>query len=219
MFYRTKDRFISYLIIFKNIAKNLSRNKNICVIGVDGSGKSSIVNNLKGFLSEECEIQYMGTRDHLSKIAKKRFSYGREQRKNKNIVSKIVNSVVNITILLIEMWYRVIRHWTESKIVIYDRYTWDIYLSSYGIKKTIMKLLFKVFFPKPEFVFYLYCPLEVSLKRKDDIVDIDLFKRTKQSYDKEYINSSKVISLDSSVFNIEEITDIILKEMKIKKSI
>lgn len=182
----------------KNILINLFVNKSICILGVDGTGKSSATAALKKYIGQTAEIQYMGLHSYLTRYARMRYGMGNQSKGRFSVLK-------NFIALYIEMWYRIIRHWPHPKIIIYDRYTWEFIIPLKGIKKIAAKLLYKTFFPKPRYAFYLYCPVEVSLSRKNDIDDVAGFIDMKNSYDAAFLNSRKIISIDTSINDINDV--------------
>ena len=188
--------------------QNIFSNNNICVLGVDGAGKTSTIDELNNVLGARTQIQYMGFRDHITRLAKKRLN-DKPVKKMSGILSK----AVKLTAAYFEMWYRIIIHWTKDYKVIYDRYAWEIYINSRGFVRIVNTVFFKYLFPKPKHIFYLYCPTEESLNRKDDILNKEDFAAMKARFDREYINSRHVISIDTSKNSLEQTLDIIIENL------
>ncbi|WP_303860931.1 hypothetical protein [Alkalibaculum bacchi] len=169
------------------------------------------MNKLQESLGKKSQIQYMGPRDHITWIGHKRFN-----NKNQNKKSTIISKFLNLSAAYIEMWYRVIRHWSKDYIVIYDRYVWEIYDNSAGFTKFIGKIFFKYLFQKPKYIFYLHCPMHESIDRKDDILDIEEFKAMKENFDKAYLNSGSIIAINTFKndlnLTVEKITNSLSKD-------
>lgn len=185
-----------------NFLRDIFFNKNICILGVDGAGKSSVIKELETKLNFPVEVQYMGSRDYLTSNM---INIESLDAKKKN------NSIFNIFSLLVEMWFRVVRHWGKGKVIIYDRYFWDRYLALEGSKRIIGKILFRYLYPKPKYLVYLYCDIGTSLGRKNDIEDIDLFKLTKEQFDNEFRRDKNILCIDTGLYNIPDVVNIILK--------
>jgi len=171
----------------------------VAITGVDGSGKSTIVKELHSIMGNNSAIVYMGKKDWQTKIA----NYAFEKKR--------FPSIVNILILYFEFWYRYLKTFKNTKVIIFDRYPTEMYLTQTGIRKKVYYLLFNILFPKPSYTFYLYCPVEFSLDRKDDIEDIDEFKIRKKLYDKLYLHN---ISFDTSKLTKRQVLKNIVKKIK-----
>ena len=173
----------------------------IAITGIDGSGKSTIVNHLNEIMQNNSTVVYMGKKNWRTQLAKKAFK------------EKKFNSVVNLLILYFEFWYRYFSTFKNSKVVIFDRYPTEMYLTQRGIRKIGYYILFNILFPKPSFIFYLHCPSKVSLDRKDDILDKEEFQRRKVLYDKLY---KQYQSFDTSKLTINRLLKKILQELPSK---
>lgn len=179
----------------KTIFRNILSNRNICIIGIDGTGKTSITKELVKILPEGTKVQYMGHKQN-------RFDLG--HAKNNNVVS----SFKILTSRLLEMWTNVMCHWPNEHIVIYDRYAWDRYIHQRGLTLFITKTLFKTLFPRPKYIFYLHCPVEVSLERKDDILDPEEFRLMKEKFDTEYLGSRSITAINTNENDLRTTIDI-----------
>ena len=171
----------------------------IAITGVDGSGKSTIVKELNLIMGHNSDIVYMGKKDWQTKIA----NYAFEKKR--------FPSIINILILYFEFWYRYLKTFKNTKVIIFDRYPIEMYLTQTGIRKKVYYLLFNILFPKPSYTFYLHCPVKFSLNRKDDIEDIEEFKIRKKLYDKLYLQN---ISFDTSKLTKQQVLKNIVKKIK-----
>ena len=170
----------------------------IAIIGVDGTGKSTSINAINEYYGDAVATQYMGFRLFQTKIAKS--WYGRKKR------IPIIGFFVDCIILPYEMWYRYIHALSEGNdIVLFDRYPWEIYDNSCGIARIINYCLFKLLFKKPDGIIYLYCSVDTSLSRKDDIVDEKAFRRMKAAFDKQYKEYSGTLALNTDDMGVEDV--------------
>ena len=60
-------------------------------------------------------------------------------------------------------------------------------------------------------IVYLYCSVEESLRRKDDIDNKELFITVKKRFDDYFLNRKGVLSLDTGFFSREEIANSIIQ--------
>lgn len=178
--------------------------KSIAILGVDGSGKSTLVQALKQLLDEKCCVQYMGFREMETFWGKEYYASG------KRFKFKLMPFIG----VYIEMWYRYIKNrFHNYRIVLYDRFPWEAYDNAFGKYKVIYFILFKMFFPRPKKVYYLYCSVETSLKRKDDILNKEIFVNMKKRFDKKYKNQKSIKSFDTDECTTEEILEIICSDI------
>lgn len=194
--------------------------KSISFTGVDGAGKSTIIALLENYIGKQnVIIQYMGSRCYESKIAVK---YIENNKSN-----SILMDVLKIFVFIYEMYYRVWKLRNTSKLIIFDRYVDEKYISlkkNHNIGAKFLLYFYYVFFGilfhKPDVTFYLTCPVEFSLKRKDDIVsdkDKDKLLKNKRLMDNYYINRKNTITIDTSIYTIDETLNKIVCELNQRK--
>ena len=176
--------------------------RSIALIGVDGSGKSTTIKELKKTLGEGCFVQYMGFREMETKWGKEWYASGK----------KFKIKIIPFLGVYLEMWYRYLKYrFYNGRIVLYDRFPWEAFDNGTGKYKAIYFLLFKVLFPRPYKVIYLHCSTETSLKRKNDITNVELFKSMKLRFDSKYKNDKKIMSFNTDVMETSDIVDQICK--------
>lgn len=174
---------------------------NIAVLGVDGTGKSTVLSSLKEKLGDKCVLQYMGYRSFNNK------RIGELQKKaNKNVYE----NVTLIISIYLDFRGRVKKAKKTKKIVIYDRYVHEIYINSLGKSRFLYKLLYKYLFPQPKALVYLYCNADTSFARKDDIIDKQAFIDMKKRFDSSFMNKKNVLSLSSDEYTPEQLADKII---------
>lgn len=183
--------------VLRSIYKKISNNT-ICFVGIDGSGKSTTVENLQKILPNFIHLQYMGFKDYQTNSCKKITAI-----KNKNAIQKILE----ILYIYFDMVYRYVSVRFKTGIVVYDRYVWEAYYNNVKIRKVIYFILYKILFPKPKLIIYLHCPSKISLQRKNDIEDVELFMKMKKKTDEIYLNMNKVIDFNSYELTQEEILE------------
>lgn len=191
----------------------------VCITGVDGTGKSTIVKRLSDYFgNEKSEIQYMGSKNWETRLAEKYLSQPGETY---SLTEKIYGKLI----LIFEMYKRVYKHEGSDKLIIFDRYV-DEQALWYRIEKTTVKgrlvqLLYTFIFTKcfyrPTITVYLMCDVSVSAERKDDINGLsgmDDLKKVKNVFDNYYIPQKNVVKIDTSRTGLEDTVDIILKHME-----
>lgn len=165
--------------------------KTYCFVGIDGVGKSTAVRETAKFFEELSSNTYMGNKGG---------------KKNHKIFRKIA--------LWIDLWGRYLKALLNGReVVLFDRYSWDNYIFSLGKKRVINFILFRMLFPTPRTIFYLYCPFEISLKRKTDIEQIDLYKSMKETLDEFFLDTSIAISINTNEKSQGEMMDIICEKI------
>ena len=189
--------------------------KSICIVGVDGAGKSSVIEKIKMRLGEErVSVQYMGSREWETAFAKKYHEI--------IFSSRAKHPILVILSYIYEMYHRVEKHKGTNKLVVFDRYVDEQVLirkkQRGGINKKVIVVLYTVFlqwlFHKPDAYFYLTCPVEVSVRRKDDISsekEIQSLRNNKTMLDNYYMKKENVTVIDTSIYNQEETLNIILR--------
>lgn len=185
--------------------RRIKRN-NIAITGVDGSGKSAAVEELKKIYGDDAVIVYMGLKGFKFKFCDK---YTKLEKYSS--LDKIKYRIL----LYIDYLSRYYKFRFSPKLVIFDRYTDDILANSKKYLKIFDHLFYKVLFPQPKLKFYLYCDAETSINRKDDISNVDEFIKYKKSYDKYSKNNKKTKIINTDINNkcqvIEKITEEINK--------
>ena len=170
------------------------RKKTIAILGVDGSGKSTAINNLSKKYGERCTITYMGyTRFEDTSI---------EELKGKRFVGPLY-----IYRIYRCFWRRYLNATRTDKVALFDRYVHEIFINASGKYKYINILLYKYLFPKPKKMVYLYCSVEESLKRKKDIINADAFRNMKKRFDLFFLKRKGVLCLDTELLSEKEITE------------
>ena len=173
--------------------------KTVALIGVDGTGKSTLLKNLQNRYGDKAVTMYMGC---------VRFE---DKRIEELLSRKHLTRLDYLKIIYLKykcFWYRYRKATKTGKLVLFDRYIHEIILNCGGWKqKFLFTLLYRYLFPQPEFVIYLYCSVNTSFQRKDDIVDKAKFASMKKKFDNYFLENTKCYCLDSDKYNIEQLTE------------
>lgn len=175
----------------------------IAVIGVDGTGKTSLLKKIVEKYPNISYTEYMGFKDINSPRALKIME-------NKKIVwFPKIEGIKYYFGFYFEMKSRIKKSInSKKKLVVYDRYPWEGYDNADpGYHKLIAYIFFNLLIQKPDIIIYLYCPVEVSLSRKDDILNVDEFNNMKNKLDNIYMSKKSVCSIDTSLSNTEKVFD------------
>ena len=170
------------------------KKKTIAILGVDGSGKSTAVKNLKNEYGDKCSVTYMGNT---------RFEDSRIESLKKRRFSRPL--VLFLTYRCYKKRYR--KGVSGGEFAIFDRYVHEIFINAgMGWYNKINIFLYKYCFPRPNKIVYLYCSEEASLRRKNDIPDPDIFIAMKKRFDNYFLHKQGILSLDTERLSPDEIT-------------
>ena len=206
----TRHHYKKFTLKCKNYLRTfikILRKRNICIIGVDGSGKSTTVEELNKIFEDHTKVQYMGFKDYESKLAKKHFN----KRKGNGLY--IIKSIF---IQWYDMVYRYIKCRYKNEFIIFDRFPTEAIINFNGVAKFLAFILYGILFPKPKKLFYLYCSVETSFSRKDDIENKERFKKMKQEFDNKFLKNKKVRSFSTDEVSTEVIIKNIINDLNIK---
>lgn len=153
--------------------------------GVDGAGKSTIIEDIKENLSNRYrkEVVVLRHRPAVLPILSA-MKHGKEkankitstrlprQGTNKSSISSLIRFAYYLVDYMIGQVYVGLKYTMRGKIVLYDRYYFDFIHDAKRTNIVLPPWFMKMFYPlitKPKLNFFLYAPSEVILSRKREL--------------------------------------------------
>jgi len=187
----------------RDIVTDITENKGFVITfsGVDGAGKTTIINDVKktietiyrkkvillrhrpGIFPIISSLKYGGSSKKAEAAAGNRLP---RQGKNNSTISSIVRFTYYYIDYLVGQFYIYCRYVLRGKIIIYDRYYYDFIndskRSNIKLDRNIIKSLF-CFIIRPDYNFYLFNTAKVILKRKKELSanDINILNKKYQN--------------------------------------
>ncbi|MBL4704830.1 MAG: hypothetical protein JKY54_09930 [Flavobacteriales bacterium] len=215
----TRGKFLKNAVLLFNCLNDtriqLTQNRGfICTLsGVDGAGKTTIIESLSGRLKLKFrkEVVLLRHRPGILPILSS-FKYGQKEAEkmasvniprqgtNHNVISSLIRFGYYYLDYLIGQFYVNFKYTWRGKIVLYDRYYFDFINDaersnirlSHSFRKSLYAFLFK-----PRINFFLHASPEVIRSRKKELSTLDistlnkryfaLFKEYAQKYNGKYI--------------------------------
>jgi len=196
------------------------KNKFICIIGIDGSGKTTLAKGLVKKLNQKgirAKHVWGGYECYIMRplvfIGQKIFLRGADAFEDYNqyystiqktakigIISNIYQNLT-LTEYLFQIFLKIRIPLVLGRTIISDRYVYDIIInlavnlgySDKEFKKRLKRFL--NFCPKPDLIFFINTPVEVAFERKDDIPSLEYLELRKNFY-LNIANDYKMIVLD-----------------------
>src|SRR5919112_1309140 len=202
------------------------RNVFICIIGNDGSGKSTLSEKVFCKIRENDKkikktygryqpllmryIMYAGRKLFLSKDRKFGTDYD-HRLKNKQylfrkapIISRVYTALIIVEYYL-EIMFKIAIPYKLGYSIIADRYVYDTIINDISIDRELsaadtidLSRKFFFFFPKPDITFFIRVPENVALSRKSDIPSLGYLKMRNKYYN-EMALSQKFVILDGTL--------------------
>lgn len=186
--------------------RKFSKGKLICFIGVDGSGKTTISKEVAKILRErgiKCKHTYgrlqpfilrpltvIARKLIIRKAGKDYKAYKKEKKeavKKMRILGKLYTMILLVDYYL-QLFIRIRLPLLFGKVVICDRYVYDTVINDIPLESedidTIEKWINRIFnfAPKPDIVFLIDVPEEISMMRKKDIPSIEYIRERRGIY-------------------------------------
>lgn len=149
----------------------------IVFLGVDGSGKSTVINSFVNHISNEwSEIKYVHFRPTylLRGNANDKPVTNPHEGKSRGLIM----SLLKLLLFAIEYNYAFYVHYRKpDQLVVFDRYYYDILADPKRAKVSAPNWVVKIFerlIPTPDITFYLHASADVLYGRKQEIARDDL---------------------------------------------
>lgn len=187
----------------------MKKQVSVAIIGMDGTGKSSVIEKLKMYYGDRCFCQYMGFKNFTTNLGK---IFG--EKCNKKMLDKLphLGLIIYYIAMYIEMIKRIkIAKKTKREIIIYDRYAWETFINSTSLFNQLFSwIFFKKLFPDPTAIVYLHCKPETSFARKKDILNQEEFILMKRKNDDYFKNDSSILTIDTDLNDEQNTKKIII---------
>lgn len=210
----------------------------ICFIGIDGSGKSTLSQNIfvdMNMKNKKVRKTYGRYQPRIGKflmsMGKKLFlddvnmfrNYDEYLDSKKNLfkkTSRLAKLYINLILLeyYFEIMFKIILPMKFGYSIVSDRYVHDTIINDVAVdmdlsSENVNQLLEKFwnFVPKPNITFYLKVPEEIAQKRKNDIPSLNYLKIRNKFYN-ELVNYEKIVVLDGTA-NPSELKKRVYQEM------
>jgi len=210
--------------LLKSIFRKISPKRKGCLIsfiGVQGAGKTTMTRSLYDKYSEISSFfhgqfgYYFGWEPFsfyaksLAKLMKKKNkkifaeNQDEEHQENKNQprfnIFKELLFIYNYLEYLQRYWFVIYPQLRKGKLVITDRYFYDLYgMYSYAPKSIILKLLFRLY-PRPDYTFLLAAKAETIAKRGKNP---EVFSDVKKNDYRGYVNPQKIDDEQKRFYNL-----------------
>ena len=170
----------------------------ISFLGVDGSGKSTLINLLRKKLKNKFEkIKYIHLRPYIILLDKS--TVQSNPHKSKFTWPMYVNFVRILYWLIVYKFFFYFFADKRNQIIFFDRYVYDLIVDPIRYKFNLpiqISRLFLKFFPEPDIHIFLNASIKTLLKRKKELSNIEL-KRQIQSYRNILKHKKNIIYINS----------------------
>ena len=193
--------------------REMSKNKFICIVGIDGSGKTTLAKSFvkevkaKGYSYNYAWVNNQPIFMYILRFfwliflkVKKINDYDSYKSEKTNIATKTgIGSIYRIIHKIdykIWVWYKVKLPLLFNKHIIVDRYFFDVAIN-YSLlnnfnEQELLNLIkyYQKWMPTPDLIFLISVPVEIAFARKNDIPSIkylheriDIYQQLKKPFD------------------------------------
>ncbi len=232
--YRFKQCNFSYTRILKYLRKRLFNNTGffICILGPDGSGKSSVIDELQKniepiFGREACEIYHW--RPFLLPAVNRR-SPGEDvvsnphEKKPYSLILSLLRYFYFLVDFIIGIRVKVLPKTKLSKMIIFDRYYYDMYIDMLRFRLKMPKVIIKTLgfmVPKPDLLVYIDRDVDSIRRDKPELSRTELldqkkqFKKLVESFEERGLSTNMNGTIEENALDIrKKIYEILSKRME-----
>ncbi len=181
-----------------DVIRNISKSRLVTFSGVDGAGKSTLIECFSNILKSKYRRDVVLLRHRPSIVPiLSAFRYGKEKAEkisaerlprmggNKSVISSLLRFAYYLFDYLIGQWIIFFKHALHGRIIIYDRYYFDFICDPQRSNIKVSNWLaraFYVFIFKPDMSFFLKAPAEVVWQRKKEL-DVSVINELNLKYE------------------------------------
>jgi thymidylate kinase len=220
-----RPSFNNFIAFFESNVSRLFKPSGLFIafVGLDGAGKTTIINSLEGFFQEgfaSGKVQNYYWRPFLLPEPGRLIRWFRRNERTEFSeastdffdyrVAKTKHSIFKSPLYFFKFFYYLLDFilgrlkyqgaWSRGGVVCFDRYYYDllVFPERFGFKvpKGLIRF-FSHFIPKPDICFYLYSPSKVLLERKGEVPEQEIIRQTAE-YDRLSMEYSNIIKIDTS---------------------
>ncbi len=186
----------------------------ITLIGVDGSGKSTLIDKIKKNYSKKFNtIKYLHLKPYLYLFDKRTVIKNPHKKKlNSNFFN-----IIKLLFWLVEYKiFYLIYSKKESQLIIFDRYVHDVLIDPIRYQISLSnKILKKIvnLFPEPDIWFILKAKPKTIFKRKNEL-SISEITRQNNLYTKIFQNKNKAVLINTNL-SVEKNMKTIIKKINL----
>ncbi|ADI00520.1 nucleoside/nucleotide kinase family protein [Salisediminibacterium selenitireducens] len=191
--------------------RSFSYGYKVLVLGTDGTGKSSLIKNIRKEIPVKTKSIYLGTGEDGWELKQ-------VKKMNKNFQGPILGRLLKTIILPIEFCLRVIRGKVNAKykLILIDRFPGWAIIS----KNKLRNYIYKIILPKPDLVIFLHGDPQILFERKKERSVESISKDTLKFKSVAHRVCNNVLEINTTELNERETTkvviDYIVKEKKFR---
>lgn len=218
----------------KSFSNKKHRGVMVTFSGVDGAGKSTVIDEVARALRHQfgvkvvvrrhrpCLLPILSVLRHGNKASCISAQTKPRSGDNKSTLSSLIRFFYYLTDYIFGQFYIYFKYMRKGFVVLYDRYYFDFIVdykrSNIQLNPRLMKWFYCIIF-KPQLNFYLYADIKTILKRKQELEKDEvlflhqgyhqLFRELSKNRKEEYI----IINNEKKTQTVSSVVDYIQREM------